>query len=67
MIWVKCLESNVSYGFTAKTPYEALQKMKYTLDWKRKDSKCVINKTLSGRTLWFEHSGKTYSVLNNRL
>ncbi len=63
MIKVLCLDDGINYYFIAKTPYEAMQKMKYTLDLKEKDDNAVINKTESGRCLWFDHSGKTYSTL----
>lgn len=62
MIYVKCLDDDSSYGFNASTAYEAMEKMLYTLNQKRKDDKAVINKTNSGLHLWFEHSGKTYAA-----
>ena len=60
---VFCLDDGTWYSFSARTAYEALEKMKYTLDLKLKDPSAVINKTESGKVLWFEHSGKTYSVM----
>lgn len=62
MIYVNCLDDGKSYGFDAKTAYEAMRKMLYTLNIKRNDENAVINKTESGLHLWFEHSGKTYAV-----
>lgn len=64
MIFVICLDTSVSYGFDARTAYEALAKMKYTLDIQHLDQNAVINKTPSGLHLWMEHSGKTYAVRN---
>lgn len=63
MIAVVCLEDGREYGMDAQTAYEALSKMKYTLDLTHKDNNAVINKTESG-FLWMEHSGKTYATLN---
>lgn len=59
---VHCLDDGKTYCFVAKTPYEAMQMMKYTLDTARKDNSAVINKTESGLHLWMEHNGKTYSI-----
>lgn len=64
MIPVTCLDEGKSYWFTARTPYEALQKMKYTLDLKSKDPEAKINKTESGLHLYMEHGSRTYSVKN---
>ena len=61
-IKVFCLDDGSTFLFLAKTAYEALEKMKYTLDLCEKDDGAVINKTESGKCLWFEHSGKTYSA-----
>ena len=57
------LDTGAEYIFTAKTAYEAMRKMIYTLNI---SGKCdaVINKTESGKTLYFEHKGNTYSVVN---
>lgn len=60
-IKVFCLDDGTMYTFLATTAYEALGKMKYCLNLKGKDN-VVINKTESGRVLWFEHLGKTYGV-----
>ena len=65
MYYVKCIEDNKEYGFVADTPYEALKKMIYTLNIKE-ICKVKINKTKSGKHLWFEHNNKTYAVRNNR-
>ena len=64
MIFVICLDTLVRYDFVAVTPYEAITKMKYTLDIQHSDKDAVINKTPSGLHLWMEHSGKTYAVRN---
>lgn len=60
---VFCLDDGRMFLFVAKTAYEAMQKMKYTLDMKHNDSSAVINKTESGKCLYMDHSGKTYSVV----
>lgn len=62
MLRVMCLENGKEFYFDAKTPYEAMQKMKYTLDLEKEDKSCVINKTESGLHLWMEHTGKTYGI-----
>ena len=62
MIYVNCLNDGKQYGFVAKTPYEAMQKLKYTLDLSHEDKKAKVNKTESGLHLWMDHSGKIYSV-----
>lgn len=62
MIRVFCLDENKEYWFAARTPYEAMEKMKYTLDLAHKDKNCVINMTPN--CLYMEHSGKTYSVIH---
>lgn len=64
MITVVCLEDGREYGMDARTAYEALSKMKYTLDLEHRDNNAVINKTESGLHLWMEHSGKTYAAWN---
>lgn len=63
MIRVFCLDENKEYWFAAKTPYEAMKKMKYTLDLAHKDKNCVINMTPSAKCLYMEHGGKTYSAV----
>ena len=57
------LDTGDKYIFTAKTAIEALQKMIYTLNI---SGKCdaIINKTESGKTLYFEHKGNTYAAVN---
>lgn len=62
MYKVWCLDDGKKFYFDAKTPYEAMQKMKYTLDLEKEDKSCVINKTESGLYLWMEHTGKTYGI-----
>ena len=50
--------------FTNKTPYEAMQAMIYFLNL---SSKCeaIINKTESGKHLYFDFKGETYAVRND--
>lgn len=62
MYKVWCLDDGKKFYFDAKTPYEAMRKMKYTLDLENEDKSCVINKTESGLHLWMEHTGKTYGI-----
>ena len=66
MIRVLCLETQTWFGFTADTPYEALNKMLYTLNLACYDKQAVIKMTKSGKCLYIEHKGKTYGVVNNR-
>lgn len=63
MYYVKCMEDNKEYGFLAITAYEAMKKMIYTLNISGK-CEVKINKTESGKHLWFEYNGKTYAVRN---
>lgn len=63
MIKVFCLNTGTMYKFCAKTAYEAMEKMKYTLDLKCKDGNAVINKTEDGKILYMDHSGMTYSTM----
>ena len=62
-IKVFCLDDGSIYTFLARTAYEAMEKMRYTLNLSRQEE-AVINKTESGRVLYFDHAGKTYSVMN---
>ena len=66
LIRVFCLDEGRGYYFSAKTPYEAMENMKYTLDLKHLDKKAEIKQTDSGTCLFMDHSGKTYSVINRR-
>ena len=65
MLYVRCLDTGAEFGFVAKTPYEAMDKMRYFLNLKREDPGATINKTVSGMHLWMDHSGRTYSIANN--
>ena len=62
MLFVTCLDDGTKYGFTARTPYEAMQSMFYTLNITCEDNTAVINETPSGLHLWMEHTGKTYCI-----
>lgn len=64
MIYVTNLDTGVTWGFGAKTAYEAMIKLKYTLDLTHKDPDAVINKTESGRCLYMDHGGNTWAVVN---
>ena len=56
------LDTGTIYLFTAKTAYEAMSKMKYTLNI---GGKCdsSINKTVSGNTLYLDYRGETYAAI----
>lgn len=60
---VFCLDDGNTYLFVARTGYEAMEKMKYTLNLRNNDPAAVINKTESGNCLYMEHTGKTYSIV----
>lgn len=62
--WVTCLEDGKRYLYVNCTPYEAMQRMLYTLNLSREDPNARINKTVSGMHLYIEHNGKTYAVRN---
>lgn len=62
--YVMCLDTGVSYGFIATTPYEAMRKMIYTLNISNEKRDAIINKTVSGEHLYIEHGGKTYAIRN---
>ena len=66
LIRVFCLDDGREYYFSAKTPYEAMEKMKYTLDLKHLDGKAKIKPSDSGRCLFMDHTGKTYGILCRR-
>lgn len=59
---VCCLDDAKTFIFTADSPRDALEKMRYTLDLERKDTNAKIKATNSGMHLYMDHSGKTYSV-----
>ena len=50
-IAITCLDDGSIYVFVARTPYEAMTMMLYTLNVKNEDSYAVINKTKSGLPL----------------
>ena len=62
MISVKCLDDGNVYWFSARTAYEAMTNMKYTLNLNHSDKNAIINKTESGLHLWMEHCGNTYAT-----
>lgn len=62
LIPATCLDDGRVHYFSAKTPYEALNKMVYTLNIGCKDDNATINKTESNLHLYVEHSGKMYAV-----
>lgn len=64
MIYVTNLDTGATWGFVAKTAYEAMTKLKYTLDVSFTDPNAVINKTESGRCLYMDHGGNIWAVVN---
>lgn len=63
MIYVTNLDTGAIWGFAAKTAYEAMEKLKYTLDLNHKDENAEICETKSGRCLYMDHSGQTWAVV----
>ena len=63
MIKVLCLDTGGEYFFIARTPYEAMQKMKYYLDTVSEDKDCIINKNDTQFSLYMTHKGLTYATL----
>lgn len=61
---VRNLDTDVEYVFTNKTPLEAMEAMKYTLNLSHKCD-AVICTTKSGRHLYFDHLNRTYSTIND--
>lgn len=62
---VRNIDSGQSLYFDAKTPYEAMSKLKYFLGLKNKsDEECKINKTESGNFLYLVFDKETYCVRN---
>lgn len=59
---VSCLDTNTDLFFSARTPYEAMQKLLYHLNLSKQDNSAVIQKTESGLHLYVEHSSRTYAV-----
>jgi len=64
MINVLNLDTGATWGFLAETPYEAMEKLRYTLNLQHEDPNAKINKTESGRCLYMDHSGNTWAVVN---
>lgn len=65
MYTIKNLDTRAELGFTARTAYEAMQKLVYTLNLKKHDNTTTINKTESGLHLWLGHNGETWAIRNN--
>lgn len=63
MFTVTCLDDGTKYQFVAMSPYDALTKMVYYLNLSHYQN-VIINKTESGKHLYFEHCGKTYAIKN---
>lgn len=64
MIEVMCLDTRKRLWFSAKTPYQAMEKLIYYLDTGRKDANAKISLVGGGRVLTVLHSGETWSTVN---
>ena len=60
MYIVHCMEDGTDYEFDAASGFEALEKMRYTLDLVHRDTECEV-RLCNGRTLAMVHNGKTYA------
>lgn len=58
------MDTQEEYWFMDCTPYQALCRMLYCLNIKRRDNDARIHKTESGQHFWLEHRGVTYAVKN---
>lgn len=58
------MDTDEQFIMLARTPYEAMQKMLYTLNLNRLDSSATVQKTESGLHLYVVHNGNTYAVRN---
>lgn len=61
---VFCLDTAGHFYFDAKSPFDALYKMLYTLNLQKEDRTAIIKASKTGKTLNFVHHGQTYSVIN---
>ena len=59
---VFCLDDNKEFLFSAKTSYEAMEKLIYCLNLSHQDNNAKIE-LCNGRTLSVVHNGKTYGCL----
>lgn len=64
MIRIYNLDTHQSLYFCARTPYEAMEKLLYTLNLRKLDSETRIQLLGGGRTLTIVHCGETWSCLN---
>lgn len=62
LLMVFCLDTMKEHYIDAKTPYEAMDKMKSYLDISGRDNKTVIHKTESNTHLYMQHKNKTYII-----
>lgn len=60
MYTVLRMEDGTEYKYQAKSGYQAMEKMRYTLDLVHRDPACTID-LVNGRTWVMEHGGKTYA------
>ena len=64
---VLCLDTGATYSFVAGSANDAMEKMRYTLGLAdRSANNAVICETRSGRVLYMEHNGCTYSTVNDK-
>ena len=62
---VVCLDTGEGLWFQAGTAYEAMQKLLYTLNLKKKDDSAKINITKSCLHLFTIHCGQYWTVRND--
>jgi len=58
------MDTGERFTFLARTAYEALQKLIYTLNLAHLDSAAAVQKTESGLHLYVVYNGNTYAVKN---
>lgn len=64
MIRIYNLDTHQALYFYARTPYEAMKMLLYTLNLRKLDPEAQIQLLGGGRTLAIVHCGETWSCLN---
>lgn len=62
---VVCLDTGETLWFQARTAYEAMRKLLYTLNLKHQDDNASVNMTGSCQHLFMIHNGKYWTVRND--
>ena len=62
---VTCLDTGESLWFQARTAYEAMRKLLYTLNLKHQDDSAVVNMTGSCQHLFTIHCGQYWATRND--